>query len=288
MMWHTVVNDKFEVYAPLWAYCILKSYPGDKVCLTKYGNALSPQVGELWSDIINFHIHQKNKLYTHQWTGEEGPSTFSMLRFLQAPEGCDYPPEMIVTDCDILIFPQIQSHAETMRSLAAENRDTQYFAWHGARKKPDRFPGGWSGFNERLAGGLVYFTKDWWQRTSMMRKKYIDLLRRGQLGTYREEDEVILCRLCKAYNMPIYNSSVVPAPLRCIHLGDFKDSLSSRWKNPKKMARYVDSHVLQQIAIWFGTDPTFRRCMSLIENNPEHFKQVVRLKTYISSRLEER
>ena len=160
------------------------------------------------------------------------PSAFNLYRFLRPPKvDFDY---MLITDVDLLLFNTQNVwdwHFDKMVDMGS-----CYYAHHGPYKYPQRFPGGWKGDRERLAGGFVMITPEWLERTREARDRYLTLLLNRQVGLYREEDEVILCRICKESGLPISYNKSFPSMLRGIHLGDFKKSMSHRWTNKGKMA----------------------------------------------------
>ena len=182
-------------------------------------------------------------------------STANLSRFLnfrnEPDDGID---GYFITDIDFLYFDSgedvIQWHQKKMMEIG-----TCYYAHHGPWKRPNRFPGkSWHGEYERLAGGAVYLSGEWMRKTYQIREKYLALLMQGNIGTYREEDEVILCRICREAGLPINQDKNYPANFRGIHLGDFRGGMKHRWTDTEKMRRIL-------------TDDNCRRYLDMIETD---------------------
>ena len=170
----------------------------------------------------------------------------SIRRFLFPPaEAMNYD-ACFIMDADFVMFQSAPTHENwymnRMRALK-----TCYFSTHGPWRKPDRFPGGWKGDKERIAGGMVMITPEWMEKTAVERKILGGMLHSGFIGgQYREEDEVILCGLCKKMGLPMPVEKLFPAELRGIHLGDFKPSMRHRWTDTQKMkTRIFRPYVMQ-------------------------------------------
>lgn len=165
--------------------------------------------------------------------GEVKTSTPNMMRFV---DPCRIDSSQLITDIDMLFFDVNDSVVEYHERKAQEFAGGCYYAHHGPRKWPVRFKGQkWVGDFERLAGGAVYITPEWMEKTKRARAKYLQQLINGEIGTYREEDEVILCRICKESGLPINPDKTYPPIYRGLHLGDFKDTMKHRWTNEEKM-----------------------------------------------------
>jgi len=161
------------------------------------------------------------------------PSSYNMYRFLCPPDDIDFD-YMLITDIDLLLFNNQNLwdwHFDKMVDMGS-----CYYAHHGPYKYPQRFEGGWRGDRERLAGGFVLITHEWLERTKEARTRHLEMLNKSEIGLYREEDEVVLCRICKQSGLPVSHNKSFPPMLRGIHLGDFKESMSHRWTNKGKMA----------------------------------------------------
>lgn len=199
----------------------------------------------------------------------------SIRRFLFPPmEAMNYD-ACFIMDADFVMFRSAPAHEDwymnRMRSLK-----TCYFTTHGPWTKPDRFPGGWKGDKERIAGGMVMITPEWMEKTASARSALAEDLRMGRIGgQYREEDEVILCGLCKKMGFPMPVEKLFPPELRCIHLGDFKPSMLHRWTNTAKMKKRVFPGYVPKYRDFMNSIPPVKSefIRGCLENVEKFFKE---------------
>ena len=219
--------DHFQHYIPLYLYC-LRNYGADVHVFVR------GEIDDMTNaalDVIGLYIHC---IVEGIFLGYPfDVSTTNCLRFIvDTPvlRGYDY---LMITDIDLLLFEDpFPWHINGLT-------DQPFCGHHGPYKFPKR-PGisPWVGDMERVAGGFLLVTKDWWKKTDAARKEYGKQLFEvdTKFGTYRESDEVMLARIIKDSGMSVPESKYFPPSLRGVHLGDFKSSMSHRWQNPQKMA----------------------------------------------------
>ena len=166
------------------------------------------------------------------------------LRFLVSENYFEGMDGVFFNDVDLLLFaPQIFDwHILQMQKL-----ETCYAAHHSAWRRPYRpeicGKNGWRGKFERIVGGFLYVTPEWFEKTRSARAKILKNINNSTLsgaarlyGYYRESDEVMLCDIMRASGLPVPKSKAFPPELRGIHLGDFKESMNHRWHDNDKMA----------------------------------------------------
>lgn len=210
-------SDYFQHYIPLFAYCFHRLYPSVEIHATIYGGTTA-MTAILTSDMPYLFLHEELR-----------PVPPAVGRFLQVPDG-----DVIIADADILFMePGLIEYCQRMA------KDSCYYAAHGAWKKPKRFPESWYGKYERLCGAFVYVTQEWTDRTKVWREQTIELFCKGKLQEYREEDEVILCNICKMAGFPINQDKYYPLQHRGLHLGDFKPEMQHRFTDHAKMKKYL-------------------------------------------------
>ena len=246
--------DYFQHYIPMYAYCLQKAYPDWRVCIGVIG-----ELDDLTRKAISYLDNCQVRAQTSGLQVEETPvnaagvvitenvgtdvpllestsNTMRNLWYLETPgrkPGTEQN-TVLTTDIDLLFFKTPVSPLDwcTRRMNVL---GSCYYAHHGPWKKPRRFDGGWCGDRERLSNGVVLVTADWFRLTKAARDKYEDLLRKGEIGTYREEDEVVLCKIMKESDLPITKSKFYDPIVRGVHLGDFKSSMEHRWTSLEKM-----------------------------------------------------
>lgn len=251
-------DDYFQHYIPLFAYCMNKTYPMFEIHATINGKTdeLTKEAadGMPMLKIIEAAEPLKNDI-----------STVSTNRFLSIPPG-----DWLICDADILIFHPGLIDWFIMRS---KQIGAPYYAIHGVWKRPARFPGSWYGDLERICGGFVYVTDKWLQVTKLLRESEYERLRRGEIGVYREEDEVTFCNICKKAGLPISQEQFYPPDFRGVHLGDFKPSMQHRFTNKEKMSRLMTRNVFNEFKVFNKTDTGWNRLKSILYKD-DNIKQV--------------
>lgn len=226
----TIVTDNyFQLYLPLFIYTIRKEYPeyDIKTFIKGEMSELNKKVFEKFNLPKPISIFQKIP---------EIKSTINSLRFLIPQKhfmGYDY---IIFLDADLLIYRTVPTlldwHLERMEKIGS-----CYAGHHGPWKKryrPEVSKSGWRGKFERVSGGFFMVTQKWFEKTRHARKHYLDLAKAGNLGGYREYDEVMLGNILKISNMRMPPMGFKRL-LRGVHLGDFKPAMKARYKSRNKM-----------------------------------------------------
>lgn len=138
-----------------------------------------------------------------------------------------------VTDIDILILPQKKTHEEYYLNHAYKG--ASYVG--GVIKSKS---GIWQGNDRRIACGELVFTQEYYEETLEMRKRYSS----EPFPSYREADEVLLCRTLRHSGYPIpeepytfYDGTKWDKSYRDLHLGDFRGKLFKRWQPDRDKVR---------------------------------------------------
>lgn len=242
-------DDYFQHYIPLFAYCFHRLYPSVEIHATIYGKA--DQLTRTALALPYLFIHEDNRTVPP-----------AIGRFLEVPAG-----DVLIADADILFMaPGLIEYCQRM----TKQLNTCYYAAHGARKKPHRFPDSWKGEKERLCGAFVYVTDEWSKKTKVFREMTMHALNNGKLQEYREEDEVVLCNLCKFACLPINQDKFYPLQHRGVHLGDFKPEMEHRFTDMAKMAGKLHRDALYNFRMMEQTEPAWLKLVNLIrDNNPK-------------------
>jgi hypothetical protein len=154
---------------------------------------------------------------------------------------------------DFLIFEQKPSHLHYYSKIMSETK-LPYAAFRSATKNPKRFeisPKLWNGNFTRIVGGTAMFkTGEWYKAAGKIIDNYTAIAEKGNsdgydshaFGAYREYDEVMFYRICKAAGLKtpskrhcFVDGKKFNTSYRDIHLGDFK--FYKRSVNMSKMVR---------------------------------------------------
>lgn len=237
-------DDYFQHYIPLFAYCFHRLYPTVEIHATIYGKP---------DQLTRDAALEQPYLFLREDNRSVPPA---MGRFLEVPPG-----DVLIADADILFMaPGLIEYCQRM----AKQLNTCYYAAHGARKKPQRFPDSWKGEKERLCGAFVYVTPEWSKKTKVFREMTMHALNNGKLQEYREEDEVVLCNLCKFACLPINQDKFFPLQHRGVHLGDFKPEMEHRFTDMAKMAGKLHREALQAFRIMEETNKEWGELVNMI------------------------
>lgn len=272
--WTVTSSDHFQFFIPIFGHCLRKAYPDAHVRVGVVG-VLDDRVRAAMSfipDSSAMHI-PSGVLWKSKTKGEgsgsldvshgmtdygDGPSVVNVSRFLMPP----LPPDdrTIIMDVDTMLFRGWESifdwHEKNM-----EKMKTCYSGYHGPWKKPVRFPGGWKGQRERVAGGSLMTTPEWLEKTRNARPRFIGLLEDGRIGTYREEDEVVLCKIMKESGLPVPKDKLFPTEHKGLHLGDFK--FDHRWQDTEKMMRRLTPMNCARYVEMRDSDKVFQAILSI-------------------------
>jgi hypothetical protein len=247
-------DDYFQHYIPLFAYCFHRLYPSVEIHATIYGSA-DPLTRTAAEGLSYLKIHEDNRTVPP-----------AMGRFLNLPAG-----ELLIADADILFMaPGLIEYCQRM----AKQLNTCYYAAHGARKKPHRFPDSWKGEKERLCGAFVYITDEWLKKTKVFREMTLHALNNGMLQEYREEDEVVLCNLCKHACLPINQDKFFPLQHRGVHLGDFKPEMKHRYTDIAQMAGKLHRDALNEYMAMEREDSQWIKLVRFICDNDPKIREV--------------
>ncbi len=136
-----------------------------------------------------------------------------------------------VTDIDILILPKKVSHTEYYKQYL--HNGASYV--RGALYAKDR---DWVAEHARIAGGHVYLTKEYYDKTRDLRSGYLN---NEFEEKFREFDEVLLQNLLSSYGCIIPKKpyhfpcgTEWDKDYRDLHLGDFRSQAYLKWM-PNKM-----------------------------------------------------
>ncbi len=226
-----VTDDYFQLYLPLFVYVLRKNYPEYEVKTFIRGkvSSLCEEAFKVSGGAKPISIFKDIPLKQ---------STINCLRFLVPQEHFKDHEYVFFMDVDLLIF---HTDPDLLKWHLGRMKETGscYAGYHGPRWKPYRpevSVDGWKGDFERVAGGCFMATQEWFKKTKKARKHYLNKAEKGELGGYREIDEVMLCDILKKSKLPIVTGKVDKG-LRGIHLGDFKKGMEHRYNSRKKMRK---------------------------------------------------
>jgi hypothetical protein len=241
--------DHFQWYIPMFLWTWYHAYPEE---IERVEVHLMGKLEESIWDVLRGHEFKVPYLIREERYADFSVqvSTANTLRWtdLEPTRSADGDVPVLIVDVDTLHFTCNTSIFGYFDSLR-QSRETIYGGYHGPWQKPERpevCPNGWQGPYERVAGGFFMVWPQWWAKTKEARRRYSGLLRDGQIGGYRESDEVTLCHIIKDSGLPVPKEKFFPLELRGIHLGDFKPSMSHRFTSPKKMAGKVHVRSLRE------------------------------------------
>lgn len=261
--------DHFQHYIPLFVYGAKRAYPDAEIVVGIQGHADDITKDALRSFKVKYTTpssYTKGDVVIIQNLYEKYPREYiNSLRFLASPT---VESDVYITDVDMILMSR--GIVEWCREQARVMQ-TCYYSPHGCWKRPERFSGGWRGDNERLTGGCVYLTQQWYEVTQKERTHYLNNVD----NLYREYDEVMLCRICKMCKLPIAQSKYCPGELVGIHLGDFK--FDHRWTNVAKMNRKLSDSAVKQYKCLLQMDKQFNFILNTVKNDTIINKIISRL-----------
>jgi len=226
----TMVSEHYQWYIPAYVYALRTWFNEDIVIYVK-GNS-DPKIYKktncLAETVSNYASGFPDLL-----------STISSLRFTHYDNLLAKFDYIMITDADLLLYVDpFPAHIERI------DANNPFAAHHGAWKRPHRpeICDLWEGRFERITGGMVCVTPEWYKRTLQARFKYVEDLLTGREGLYRECDEVILGRIVRESGMNI-PGNWFPRDLIGIHLGDFKESMKHRYTCYPDMKRRISKTI---------------------------------------------
>jgi len=137
------------------------------------------------------------------------PHYSSCFRFLVDPQ---WDGDVYITDIDMMICPE-KVRIEAFHK--AEIEQTGYCYSNSPRWKEPH--------GENRLTGLHYVTKEWWDRTLLMRSFELNALQDGKLGHCKCDDEMMLMRIVKNSGLPVTKQSQLTSRHHGIHLGTVRD-----------------------------------------------------------------
>jgi len=184
-----------------------------------------------YKELIPLYKYCVNRVYPKQEVVTFDVENPALKRFLVNPtkSSGEY---IHVTDVDILILPQEKTHEEYYTGHAHMGA-----CYLGGVKKSKN--GIWEGIRRRVAGGEVGFLPEYYQRTKILRQRFLD----EPVPPIREIDEIVLCRIMKHAGYPIPDVYTFPdgepwdTNYRDLHLGDFRGKKYRKWKPDKNKVR---------------------------------------------------
>jgi hypothetical protein len=273
----TVVTENYyQYYIPIFIWSALNTWRDADIKIYLRGELNSDVKDALC--IIGKSYPEQNRFEVIQWYKTDYPylpSTTNSLRF--TTEKLDYD-EVLVTDIDFFFCKMPQ---DTFRWFM-DNRDNYYFSGtHGPWERPPRpkICPSWRGDFERVAGGFFMIYPDWWEKTKTFREHNDQSLKKGLMGDYRENDEVMLFRMIRDAGLPVPKKVPFPRFLRHLHLGDFKPQMKTRYENSQKMFGLLDQRCVNQF-LRTKTDPIFSKILDIVCRNTQMSEIIERTIVY--------
>jgi len=153
---------------------------------------------------------------------DKEPKDPSKKRFLKDVKG-GY---VHITDADILILPHEKTHEQYYSKFMVNGASYLRGATESGKES-------WYGDRERICGGHMGVTEEYYRRTKDSRAKYLT----SGIGSYREADEVLLATILKENGYPIPEKPYTFPDgtewnweYRDLHLNDFASNKFLKWK----------------------------------------------------------
>jgi len=243
----TVVNREYQEFLPLWAKSARDLWPDIEI------KAVTTTPVPIGIIAALRKLGVTAGLFRY---GFAPTVSSSCLRFVIKPDGEQ--DQVLVTDADVVFTSK-----GLWDVLEKKMHDTNELCgvYQGSWVHPKRAvaPHGWVNEMQRIAGGFCLFTKEWYDRTELCRPGWWFDVEEGNWGTFRESDEVMLCRIMRECNVPLPDHSGFPVEHRGLHLGDFKPSMDHRWRNKSKMRNLLhDAAFSGACAFWRNNQDLIR------------------------------
>lgn len=293
-----VSSDHYQHYIPLYCHCLRKVYPQHEIAIGVVGkvDSITRKALECLDDdyIIrdcgDIFPEKRGNIVITQMPIDKYPmnistiNTMRFLCFLDTPDNykawSDY---VLVTDIDLLFF-KAEPNIIYWNMMKMKEQQMCYYTPHGPWKKPKRFPDSWIGDKERLSGGAVLLSKEWFKKTNGVLSKYTQLLKESKIGLYREEDEVMLCNICKEAGLLIPKDKYFPRDAIGVHLGDFKSEMDHRWQDNDKMKRRLSDAICFKYLEMDSADETWNKMKAIVMKGPEMKKIFDNFYTHLHAR----
>ena len=119
--------------------------------------------------------------------------------------------------------------------------------------------------------------------SSFLRTIWDEKLEKGEWGSFREADEVMLYRIIRDSKLPVAQKIPFPRDLRHLHLGDFKESMKVRFKNSQKMRSILDGKCAKQF-IDALSNTRFKKIINIVSKDAQIGEILNRAIEYCSER----
>ena len=177
------------------------------------------------------------------------------------------------TDADLLLFRNEKITFEDWHIDRMNSIGSNYAGHLGPLRYPRRFnlPNwhGWTGNYERVAGGFFYATDEWFKSVKNIRKMMRKGVKKGLIGGYRENDEVMLAQILKMSGLPMpgrYKENFKIA-LRGLHAGDFKKSMKKRYTSSRKMNKKIRPSIARKYIDTVDNDPIWQGLTKILSED---------------------
>lgn len=281
--------DWYQYHIPMFVFTAARAYPECDVKVLVHG-VLNDDVKNALSiiDAKNFEVIE------NQYQSFPHSKYICNILRLFIPKSYllkyDY---VYVTDVDFLLFRQKPSHFQYYAAMM-KTSGQPYGAFRSAITRPYRSEisaGGWRGnFTRIVAGTLMLNSSDWFKKAFPVVREYRNLFKKNKHdnydpflpGSYREQDEVTLYRICKKSGLKIpgrkgtfVGGKRFNVAFRDIHLGDFRKAKSRRklsWLITKQNVRRFKK---------LDTDTTWLKICNICCRNDEIRQCIRRLRKYV-------
>lgn len=222
---YTVCTTDYQWYLPTWAWSARQQWPDAQIRAVVRGPV---------DDHVAAVLKSVGAKVSTQWITEYPyqVATTSALRFVGEIVPGD---EVLITDADVVFLsPFLWVYAQGqfgMQKCCA--------VWQGAWHHPKRkavAPNMWIGEMRRSCAGYAMVSPQWYAQTKDSRRNWAEKLANGSWGSFREADEVMLCRVCVESGVKLTDKKM-DWHLRGLHLGDFVKPW--RWMKIGNMRRYL-------------------------------------------------
>ncbi|MCP3683538.1 MAG: hypothetical protein GY861_12695 [bacterium] len=266
----TVVDQKYSHFLPIFIYCCKNQYPEYDIKIftnmPKYGNIEKA----LEKIVIESDYYNGSKIewdYFKGWKHHKyAPISWRFLIDKEEYKDYDY---VYITDIDMMILREpvelLHYHLNEMAAtgLCYSNSLRNKHHWKGAKSLT----------------GLHFASREWFEKTNDVMKKYQEKVRTGQEGMKREYDGTMLYNIVKESGLGMCKKYKLAERHHGIHLGNFR--LFNRNKKLKK--RMSEAKCRQWLDLW--ADETFRKICKLCFADPVVKEQITQLNMFCRKRV---
>jgi len=254
----TCVDIRYQVFAPLLAWSAQRLWGCRTVVFSTDG--IHPKIKEVMAGVSGAEFVSGVSL------GRKiAPSVLRFLlplSTLDITKGEEY---YLIVDADLLLtdLGLMEWYTQQMRKTGMP-----YAGHPGARHKPER-PGitgksGWTGDWQRVTGGFVLVTPQWFKATEKARNYFAE---ESRMPDFREADEVTLARIITHSGLSLPPKGF-PKVYRGIHLGDFRLEMMHRYQNTVRMQTLLPEPTVAYYRK-FRNDPQWKSMLtSLLSISP--------------------